>query len=104
MIDKTEKINEYLDWYEELLTDKQKEICTQYYREDFSLAEISENFDVSRSAILDTLRRSEKIMEEYEEKLKLVQKFHARSEIYDKIKSFGNEEINKYVMLLEENE
>ena len=43
-------------------------------------------------------------MEEYEEKLQLVQKFHARSEIYDKIKSFGNKEINQYVMLLEENE
>ena len=104
MNNKTEKMNEYLDWYEDLLTEKQKEICTQYYREDFSLAEISENFDVSRSAILDTLRRSEKIMEEYEEKLQLVQKFHARSDIYDKIKSFGNKEINQYVMLLEENE
>lgn len=31
-------------------------------------------------------------------------KIHARSEIYDKIKSFGNKEINQYVMLLEENE
>ncbi len=102
MIDKTEKMNEYLDWYEALLTDKQREICSQYYREDFSLAEISENLDISRSAVLDTLKRSEKIMDEYEEKLMLVQKFHARCKIYDKIKAFENDDLLRYVSQLEE--
>lgn len=102
MIDKTQLMNDYLDWYEDLLTAKQKEICSLYYKEDYSLAEISENYNISRSAVLDTLKRSEKLLEDYEEKLQLVKKFHARVEIYGKIKEFGNDEINSLVKNLEE--
>lgn len=49
MNDEYEKINEYLDWYESLLTDKQKDVMNMYYREDFSLSEIAENLDISEA-------------------------------------------------------
>lgn len=101
---KTEEMNEYLDWYQQLLTDKQKEICDLYYREDFSLSEISENYQISRAAVLDTLNRSRKSLVEYEKKLHLIEKYHARCEIYDKMKELRIEQVNKLVSKLEDEE
>lgn len=43
-----------------------------YYREDLSLGEIAEHFTISRQAVYDHLRRSEKLLEAYEEKLQLL--------------------------------
>ena len=58
----------------ELLTEKQREMVSLYYEEDYSLGEISENLGVSRQGVYDTLKRSEKILREYESKLHLVAK------------------------------
>ncbi len=99
---KMNEMNEYLDWYESLLTEKQADICSQYYREDLSLSEISENYDISRAAVQDTLKRSEKLLFHYEEKLQLIAKFHARNEIYGKIKELNISAVNQLVQELEE--
>lgn len=96
------EMNEYLDWYEGLLTEKQADICSLYYREDYSLAEISENYDISRAAVLDALKRSEKLVHHYEEKLQLVAKFHARNKIYGKIKELNISSVNLLIQELEE--
>lgn len=74
-IEKMVEIGLLFEQYKELLTDKQKEIVTLYYEEDYSLGEISENLNVSRQGVYDTLKRSEKIMKDYEVKLGLVNKF-----------------------------
>ena len=92
---KTEEMNEYLDWYGELLTEKQQDICDLYFKEDFSLSEISENYDISRAAVLDTIKRSKKLLEDYEKKLHLIEKYHARRKIYDKIKELNITEVNQ---------
>ena len=102
MIDKTELMNDFLDWYDVLLTERQKEICNLYYKEDYSLSEISENYEISRSAVLDTLKRSEKLLQDYEKRLQLVKKYHARCSIYGKMKKLSNESINELVSNLEE--
>lgn len=99
---KTEEMNEYLDWYGELLTEKQQDICDLYFKEDFSLSEISENYDISRAAVLDTIKRSKKLLEDYEKKLHLIEKYHARRKIYDKIKELNITEVNQLLEKIED--
>lgn len=99
---KTEEMNEYLDWYGELLTEKQRDICDLYFKEDFSLSEISENYEISRAAVLDTIKRSKKLLEDYEKKLHLIEKYHARKKIYDKIKELNMNEVNQLLEQIED--
>ena len=72
--EKMVEIGLLFEQYKELLTDKQREMVSLYYEEDYSLGEISENLGVSRQGVYDTLKRSEKILREYESKLHLVSK------------------------------
>lgn len=68
------------DFYGPLLTDKQRNVWDLHYQQDLSLAEIAETERISRQAIHDLLRRTERIFNEYEEKLGLVQRFLAERE------------------------
>ncbi len=52
-----------------------------YYLDDFSLGEIAEEFDISRQAVYDNIKRTEAMLEEYENKLNLLSKFEKRSEL-----------------------
>ena len=64
-----------VDFYGPLLTDKQRNVWELHYQEDLSLAEIAELEHISRQAIHDLLKRTEKILEGYEHKLGLVRRF-----------------------------
>lgn len=99
-----EQINQYLDWYEGLLTEKQIEVMSLYYRDDFSLAEIAENMNISRAAVSDLIKRVTKTLDEYENKLHLVEKYKARSICYDKLRNLNLDEVTKIVEALEEYE
>ena len=57
-----------------------------YYLDDLSLGEIAEEFDVSRQAVYDNIKRTEAMLEEYEEKLVLLQKFQERQRLVAKLK------------------
>ncbi len=63
------------DFYGELLTNHQKEIYEQFVLEDLSLSEIAESAGISRQGVHDLIKRCNKILEGYEEKLHLVEKF-----------------------------
>ncbi|EQK43749.1 MULTISPECIES: YlxM family DNA-binding protein [Paraclostridium] len=88
-LEKLVEIGLLFEQYKMLLTDKQREIVSLYYNEDYSLGEISENLSVSRQGIYDTLKRSEKILKDYEAKLGLVKKSKEREkitqDIYNKV-------------------
>ncbi len=84
------------DFYSELLSDKQKEHFEDYYFNNLSLGEISENENVSRNAIHKSIKNIENKLYFYEEKLKLYQKSQELNtlvdtlqdkELKDKIKS-----------------
>jgi len=59
------------DFYGGLLTDKQKEMLEMYYLSDLSLQEIGESAGVSRQAVSDLLRRTKKLLLDYEARLGL---------------------------------
>ena len=73
-MDKVLEATLLLDFYGELLTDKQREIYGAYFLYDLSLSEIAEQQTVSRQAVHDVVKRTEKILFRYEDKLGLVEK------------------------------
>ncbi|MEA4875009.1 YlxM family DNA-binding protein [Anaerorhabdus sp.] len=97
MFNKKELMNYYLDFYEELLTDKQQKICNYYFREDYSITEIAELESISRAGVHDAIKRSELALEDFEKKLNCYESFNKRQEYYKKIKEFNNQEINKII-------
>ena len=68
------EISTLLDYYGMLLTDKQRETVEYYYDDDLSLGEIAENTGISRQGVRDSIKRSETILFEAEEKLGLIKK------------------------------
>ena len=85
-IEKMVEIGLLFEQYKELLTEKQREMVSLYYEEDYSLGEISENLGVSRQGVYDTLKRSEKILREYENKLHLVAKLKEQEKFLKSIR------------------
>lgn len=73
-IEKTERINLLFDIYENLFTEHQIKIFKSYYQDDLSLKEIAEDFGISRNAVHDVLKRVEVMLEDYEDKLSLLEK------------------------------
>lgn len=63
------KISILYDLYGKLLTEKQNEFLNDYYNNDLSLSEIAENNNITRQAVRDIIKKGEKKLFEYEEKL-----------------------------------
>ena len=84
-IEKTNRMNALFEFYAALLTDKQMNYIELYYADDYSLAEIAEEFGVSRQAVYDNIKRTEKILEDYEMKLHMYSDYIVRSQIFDQI-------------------
>lgn len=89
---KTTRINFLFDFYQSLLTEKQRTYMKLYYLEDLSLGEIAEEHEVSRQAVYDNVRRTETMLEDYEEKLQLFSKFQNRLAIVDELEQLIEEE------------
>jgi len=67
------------DYYGVLLTKKQEEMLKLFYNEDFSLAEIAEDFKVSRQAVRDAIKRGEGALVEFENKLGMARLYQSLS-------------------------
>ena len=59
------------DYYGELLTEKQKNYFKDYYFDNLSLSEMSENYNISRNAIHKNIKETLEKLKYYEEKIKL---------------------------------
>ena len=66
-----------LAFYGEMLTENQREMARLHWEEDLTLAEIAQQFSVSRQSVHDTVNRTEKQLEGLEEKLGLLRRFQA---------------------------
>ena len=60
-----------LDFYGDLLTEKQRDMIDLYYNQDLSLAEIAQQENVSRQCVHETLQRVERQLRSWEEKLSI---------------------------------
>lgn len=82
-IEKKLRLGDLYDHYGKLLTSKQQEILEQYCMDDLSQAEISENLEISRQAVFDTVHKAEKQFEELEINLNLLARHQKRKDLLD---------------------
>ena len=75
MKNQTYRMTMLFDFYGEVLTPRQKEFFDLYYNEDLSLAEIAENYGISRQGVRDVIVRAEAIMTDLEDKTGLMKRF-----------------------------
>lgn len=88
VLHKTNRINFLFDFYAHLLTERQYTFLKLYYHDNLSLAEIAEQFNISRQAINEHIKRAEAIIEQYEEKLQMLAKHERRLQYFEQIKGF----------------
>lgn len=86
--------NNLYDFYGNLLTDKQREYFEDYYFNNLSLAEMAENYEVSRNAISKQLHIVTDKLVEYESKLKLYKK---REKIIELIREIDDSKLRKKI-------
>ncbi len=92
-----ERINSLLDFYGDMLTDRQKDFLEYYYIDDLSLAEIAENEGITRQGVRDAIKRAEAQLFEMEQRLGLAKRFTEVKKGLDEILEAA-EVINTYNM------
>ncbi|QMS85404.1 YlxM family DNA-binding protein [Candidatus Xianfuyuplasma coldseepsis] len=92
ILEKTLELQSLYDLYNPLLTDKQKRYFEQYYFDDFSISEISENENISRNGVHDLLKRTVQKLYDLEMKLHLHEQAKKREEIHQKYDKKGSDE------------
>lgn len=89
------------DFYGELLTEHQKRIYEQFVLEDLSLSEIAADEGISRQGVHDLIKRCNKTLAGYEEKLHLVERFLAIKEKIHQINQVLETEPKETKILIE---
>ena len=80
------------DIYGNLLTDKQRSYCEEYYFKNLSLSELGDKYGISRNAVHKQLKETIKRLENYESNLKLAKK----NEMLEKIiKELSDDELKR---------
>ena len=75
MFEKNLNISLLLDFYGDILSDRQNEMLSMYYNDDCSLSEIAESFSISRQGVRSVLKKGETILTDMENKLHLASRF-----------------------------
>lgn len=73
------------DFYGQLLSKRQREVMELYHEENLTLAEIADEFGISRQGVHDALKNAEKSLDQYEKKLGLVAKFQKSNDAVHEI-------------------
>ena len=85
------EITVLLDFYGDMLTEKQRSFLGYYYNDDLSLAEIAENESITRQGVRDSIKRAEGQLFEMENRLGLASKFNDMRQGLEEIISCANE-------------
>ena len=79
------EISFLLDFYGDMLTEKQRDVVELYYNEDLSLAEIAAHSGITRQGVRDSITRAESQLLEYEDRLHLAARFRRIEEVLSTI-------------------
>ena len=83
-IERVEYASMLYDFYGALLNEAQNEVMALYHEDNLSLSEIAEELGQTRQAVHYTLRKAEKALESYEEKLKLIASYKENQKLAEK--------------------
>lgn len=86
-LNKTLRMNYLYDFYNGLLTDKQKDYVKLYYLMDLQFSEIADELNVTRQAVYDNLKRTTEVLEAYEENLGMYARYLKRQQLLDALKT-----------------
>ena len=86
-MEKNVKLSILCELYGKLLTKKQYEFLNDYYNNDLSLSEIAENNKITRQAVRDNIKKGEKKLFEYEEKLLFMKRMFNQEKKIEKVLS-----------------
>lgn len=80
-----------IDFYGDMLTEKQHSFLNYYYNDDLSLSEIAANEGITRQGVRDAIKRAEAQLYEMEEKLGLVNRFESFKGGLEEIMGYADE-------------
>ena len=83
------------DFYGSLLTTNQQKVLDLYLNFNTPLVEISQNLNISRQAVLDTIKKASKKLENFETKLGVLNKYLKQKEIVDNCSNENKSVLNK---------
>ena len=89
------EISYLLDFYGQMLTDKQREVTEFYYNDDLSLAEIADHCHITRQGVRDSIKRAEAQLLEMEERLGLAKRFREMRDGFEAIRAAA-QDIQEY--------
>lgn len=90
-LDKNLEISLLFDFYGVMLSDTQQQAVNLYYNDDLSLKETADILSMSRQGVRDALNRAQNILYDYEEKLRLCERFSKNKLEFEKILSCSRE-------------
>ncbi len=94
-IEKIQNLSLLFDAYNGILTDKQREVFTKYYLEDYSLSEIADELGNSKASVSDALKNTEEKLLDLDNKLKLGNKIVQIRNVIEELEKKGEEDIAK---------
>ena len=80
-----------VDFYGDMLTEKQRDMIELYYDDDLSLSEIAENEGITRQGVRDSIKRAESQLLEMEDRLGRARRFRTVRESIEAIRSAASE-------------
>lgn len=89
------------DFYGELLNEHQRKIYEDSAYNDLSLSEIADAYDISRQGVHDLLKRCDRQLLDYEEKLHLIERFNSLKELTEKINRVADSDSEKDIKIRE---
>lgn len=95
-MEKNIEISLLFDFYGQLLKEQQQQTVTLYYNDDLSLAEIADQLGITRQGVRDSIKRAEKSLYSFEEKLGLLERFQKTERGLYEIESLAKGLLKRY--------